>query len=50
MFPVGAICVSFPPKTDTNLLHPRPAPQSLNGSSFAADSIDISIPLFATLA
>ena len=26
MFPVGAIFVPFPPKTGTNLLHPRPLP------------------------
>ena len=31
MSPVGSIFVPFPPKTGTNLLHPRP-PQSLNGS------------------
>ena len=24
MFPVGAIFVPFPPKTGTNMLHPRP--------------------------
>ena len=33
MSPAGAISVPFPPKTGTNLLHPRPRPQSLNGSS-----------------
>ena len=32
MSPVGAIFVPSPPKTGTNLLHPRPPPQSLNGS------------------
>ena len=32
MFLVGAIFVPFPPKTGTNLLHPRLPPQSLNGS------------------
>ena len=31
MSPGGAIFVPFPPKTGTNLLHPR-SPQSLNGS------------------
>ena len=35
MSPVGAIVVPFPPKTGTNLLHPRPPPQSLNGSDDA---------------
>ena len=32
MSPVGAIFVPFPPKTGTNMLHPRPRPQSLNWS------------------
>ena len=32
MSPIGAIFVPFPPKTGTILLHPRPSPQSLNGS------------------
>ena len=32
MAPVGVIFEPFPPKTGTNLLHPRPRPQSLNGS------------------
>ena len=32
MSPVGAVFVQFPPKTGINLLHPRPPPQSLNGS------------------
>ena len=32
MSPVGAIFVPFPPKTGTNMLHPRPPPQSLNWS------------------
>ena len=32
MSPIGAIFVPSPPKTWTNLLHPRPS-QSLNGSS-----------------
>ena len=32
MSPVGAIFVSFPPKTGTNMLHPRPPPKSLNWS------------------
>ena len=32
MSPVGAIFAPFPPKTGTKLLHPRPTPQSLNGS------------------
>ena len=32
MSPVEAILVPFPPKTGTKLLHPRPPPQSLNGS------------------
>ena len=31
MSPVGAIFVPFPPKTGTNMLHPRPL-QSLNWS------------------
>ena len=35
MSPVGAIFVPFPPKTGTNLLHPRPPPQLLNGSKLA---------------
>ena len=37
MSPVGATFVPFPPKTGTNLLHPRPPPQSLNGS-FMSDT------------
>ena len=36
MSPVGAIFVRFPPKTGTNLLHPRPH-QSLNGSLITFD-------------
>ena len=32
MSPVGAIFVPFPPETGTNMLHPRPPPQSLNWS------------------
>ena len=32
MFPVEAIFVPFPLRTGTKLLHPRPPPQSLNGS------------------
>ena len=32
MSPVGAVFVPFPPNTGTNLLHPPPPPQSLNGS------------------
>ena len=33
MSPVEAISVPFPPKTGKKLLHPRPRPQSLNGSN-----------------
>ena len=33
MSPVGAIFVPFPLKTGTKLFHPRPPPQSLNGSN-----------------
>ena len=33
MFPLGVIFVPFPPKTGTNVLHPRPPPESLNWSS-----------------
>ena len=36
MSPVGPIFVLFLPKTGTNLLHPRPPPQSLNGSAASA--------------
>ena len=32
MSPAGPFFVPFPPKTGTSLLHPRPRPQSLNGS------------------
>ena len=32
MFPVGAMFERFPPKTGTNMLHPRPRTQSLNWS------------------
>ena len=32
MSPVGAIFVLFPPRTGTNLLHPRSSPKSLSGS------------------
>ena len=32
MSPVGASFLPFPRNAGTNLLHPRPPPQSLNGS------------------
>ena len=49
MSPVGAIIVPFPPKTRTNMLHPRPAPpnvelakceKSLQHGEGRIDSID----------
>ena len=40
---LGAIFVPFPPKTGTNMLHPRPAPQSLNWSLSFANNHDLAL-------
>ena len=45
MSSVGAIFVPFPPKTETNLLHPLP-PQSLNGPGILATYL--SCPMYGT--